>query len=143
MAGKYKVLEKIGNSYRIDLPDSIKIYPVFASDRLRKAATEPLPGQEPDPGPMIEVNGEQEWEVEKILAVRMHHRKLQYKVKWIGYDDNPEWYDARNMKFSPHLLRDFHKEYPDHQTHRRTWITGKSAGKATKMPKIGRMITKC
>jgi hypothetical protein len=90
MAGKYKVLEKIGNSYRIDLPDSIKIYPVFASDRLRKAATDPLPGQEPDPGPMIKVNGEQEWEVEKILAVRMHHRKLQYKVKWIGYDDNPE-----------------------------------------------------
>jgi hypothetical protein len=68
----------------------IKIYPVFASDRLRKAATDPLSGQKPDPDPMIEVNGEQEWEVEKILAVHMHHWKLQYKIKWVGYDDNPE-----------------------------------------------------
>jgi hypothetical protein len=59
----------------------IKVYPIFASDQLRKAATDPLSEQEPDPDPiMIKVNGEQEWEVEKILTVYMHlHRwKVQY-----------------------------------------------------------------
>jgi hypothetical protein len=38
---------------------------------------------------MIKVNRE-EWEVEKILAVHIHRWKLQYKIKWVGYDDNPE-----------------------------------------------------
>lgn len=28
-----------------------------------------------------------------------------YRVKWLGYEDDPEWYDASNFKNS---LRDFH-----------------------------------
>jgi hypothetical protein len=88
---------------------------------------------------MIKVNGEEEWEVEKILAIHMHRWKLQYKIKWVGYDDNPEWYDARNMKFSPYLPRDFHKKYLDRSRPPKK-TTGKSAGKA-KMLKIGQIMT--
>jgi hypothetical protein len=34
MAGLYKVLKKIGNLYKIELPDLIKVYPIFLLDKL-------------------------------------------------------------------------------------------------------------
>jgi hypothetical protein len=45
MAGLYKILKKIGNSYKVKLPDLIKVYPIFFPDKLRKAINNPLPGQ--------------------------------------------------------------------------------------------------
>jgi hypothetical protein len=44
MVGPYKILNKVGNSYKVELPDSIKVYPIFLLDKLRKAANNPLPG---------------------------------------------------------------------------------------------------
>jgi transposase InsO family protein len=113
MEGPYKILERVGNAYKLDLPPSIKVHPIIAAARLRKAASDPVPGQHPDPPPPIEVNGEAEWEVEKILASRLFRKKtLQYRAKWVGYDTDPEWYNAQNFKASPHMLRDFHKDNP-------------------------------
>ena len=38
----------------------MKVYPVFLADKLRKAATNPLPGQQEDlPGPII-INKQEE-----------------------------------------------------------------------------------
>ena len=53
---------------------------------------------------------EDEWEVEKLLAARGQRGKLQHKVKWIGYDDDPPWYNAGNLRKSPVAIRDFHQE---------------------------------
>jgi hypothetical protein len=34
IVGPYKVLKKIGNLYKVELPDLIKVYPIFSPDKL-------------------------------------------------------------------------------------------------------------
>jgi hypothetical protein len=34
MVGLYKILKKIGNLYKVKLPDSIKVYFIFLLDKL-------------------------------------------------------------------------------------------------------------
>jgi len=81
MAGPYIILEQVGNAFRIDLPPSIRIHPVISADKLRKAANDPLPGQLQEPGLPIVVNGQEEWDVDEILASRAYYNKLQDRVK--------------------------------------------------------------
>jgi hypothetical protein len=67
--------------YRIDFPASIKVYPVISPDQLCKYANDLLPGQHNDLPLPIEVEGEANWEVDKVLAVRKYRRNLQYRVQ--------------------------------------------------------------
>ncbi|NOK07343.1 chromo domain-containing protein, partial [Myxococcus xanthus] len=80
---------------------------------LRLARDDPLPGQIPDPPPEVNITGDIEYEIESILAVRKTRDKLFYRVSWLNYDDDLEWYPASDLKYSPHKLRGFHLEYPD------------------------------
>ena len=124
--GPYEILEKVGNSYRIKFPLSVKVHPIIPPNRLRKAAQDPLPGQTVEPPDPIQVEGENEWEVEKVLAVRQRRDKLQYRIQWLGFDEDPDWYPASNIKNAPHKLRDFHTAHPDRPGPPRqldSWIT--------------------
>src|ERR1700738_378118 len=113
MAGPYEVLERVGNAYRLRLPDSIQVHPIFSPDKLRKAAIDPLPGQKNEPPLPIQVNGNEEWEVDEILASRLVRGTLKYQVSWKGYDPDPTWYPAWNFVGSPQLIQQFHTDYPD------------------------------
>lgn len=114
MAGPFPILEKVGNSYKLELPESMKIHPVFSPDKLRRAADDSLPGQVVEPSEPIVIGDEHEWEVEEILASRVCRRRLQYQVKWTGFDEDRTWYPAANFKGSPHRIRDYHQQYPEH-----------------------------
>ena len=62
--------------YKIDFPVSIKVYPVLSPDRLRKYTNNLLPGQHNKLLLPIEVEGEANWEVDRVLAVKKHCRNL-------------------------------------------------------------------
>ena len=43
MASLYKVLEQVGNTYKLNLPDLVWVHLVFSPDKLCKASTDLLP----------------------------------------------------------------------------------------------------
>ena len=80
-AGPFEILEQIGHSWRVRLPDSIKVHNVFHSSRLRKAPDDPLPDQTNAPPPPIQVTDAPEYEVEEVLASKVTRKTLFYRVK--------------------------------------------------------------
>ena len=111
--GPFRVLEKVGHSYRLDLPPGSRIFDVFAPEKLCKDPNDPLPGQEPPKPSSTPVNGVEEWEVEEILASKLRYGKLMYRVKWRGHDPDPTWYPDDNFEHAPYMLRNFHNRYPN------------------------------
>ena len=78
MARPYRILGKVGHSYRLDLLDTIRVHPVFSLDKLRKAATNLLLGQKTELPLLIRVSGNDEWEVEEVLASKLVRKTLMY-----------------------------------------------------------------
>lgn len=113
MAGPFLIIEQVGHSYQLDLPPNMQVYDVFSPDKLCLASNDPLPGQVIEPPNPITINDNQEWEVEHVLDSRLYRQKLQYMVKWVGFDEDRTWYPASDFKGSPHRLRGFHNAYPD------------------------------
>ncbi|KAF9799378.1 hypothetical protein IEO21_10571 [Rhodonia placenta] len=72
-----------------------------------------IPGREPEEPPAIEVEGDKEYEVERIKDSRIFQRQLQYLVKWKGYDDShTSWEPACNVANAPALIANFHPNAP-------------------------------
>lgn len=123
--GPFEVVSRVGShAYRLNLPSSMRIHPVFHVSLLSKQSQDlpDIPGRTQAPPPPVEVNDEQHYEVESILDSRTRHRGLQYLVKWKGYDNPAEntWEPASNLWNAQDSVRDFHAEYPNRPgpTHR-------------------------
>jgi hypothetical protein len=78
---------------------------------LEPAANNPYPGQWPDPPPPVEIDGKDEYFIEAILDSQIHHCKLQYLVKWIGYD-MPNW-EPTELHSDSEAVDGFHEKYPN------------------------------
>ena len=84
---------------------------MFSPDKLQKASNNPLPGQINEPPLPIQVDGDNEWEVEEILASKLIRGSLKYRVSWKGYNLDPVLYPAWNFVGCPRKLKEFHERY--------------------------------
>ena len=89
----------------------MKVYNIFHISLLDPAENDPLPGQQTPPPSPSEVDGEEEYHVEEILDSRVRRRRLQYLVKWTGYDQ-PDWEPAENVN-KLCAVDEFHQKYPN------------------------------
>jgi hypothetical protein len=81
MEGPFEILEEHGHSFLLKLPETMKVHPVFYAEKLRKDPGNPLLGQaNPEPLPVVLEDGEQEYDVERILAVKLVRKRLKYKI---------------------------------------------------------------
>ena len=67
-------MEKRGSLYKLDLPNTIKVYPVFPIVLLFKDPDNALSRQVNEPPLPVNIKGEPEYEVEEILALRKKGR---------------------------------------------------------------------
>ena len=104
--GPFKVLERVGQvAYRLDLPQSLKIHPVFHVSLIQPYRSD---GRVQPPPPPIELEDGLEYEVERILAhrdrkVRTKGKRTvlrtEYLVSWKGYGPEHNSFEPeRNLK---------------------------------------------
>ncbi len=110
----FRILEKIGTqAYKLELPERYgAIHPVFHVSLL-----EPWHSRGEDPKPQaILVEGEEEWEVEKILDQRTKKEKIEYLVQWA---DSPpyenSWEPMENLSNAKEAIEDYEAERQVHQ----------------------------
>jgi len=79
--GPYKVKQIVlTNLVELELPRTVKIYPVINMSKIRKYKKQVL-GQKKQPAPPVIIEGEKEYEVEKILSKRKRYGKWEYLVR--------------------------------------------------------------
>jgi transposase InsO family protein len=113
--GPYIIEERIGlQAYRLKLPSSMKVHPVFHVSLLDPYKSSTIPDRTQDPPPPVVVDDELEWEVEEILDSKFRRRQLFYKVRWINYPPSDDsWQPASDLANSQDLVDEFHSRYPN------------------------------
>ena len=109
--GPYPIQQQLSPvTYRLQLPESMKIGNVFHVDLLTPYHETDAYGPQPPKPPPELIDGEEEYEVEDIIDDRYNRRKRkrQYLVKWKGYPASENsWVDEQDLH-SDELLADYH-----------------------------------
>jgi len=110
--GPYKIKGIISsNAIELDLPKSIKIHPVVNVSRVR-LYTPQVKGQKKIPPKPVIIEGEEEFEVEKIINKRIVWGKEKFLVRWKGYTAEADtWESKENLENAKELVEEFEREY--------------------------------
>jgi Chromo (CHRromatin Organisation MOdifier) domain len=88
-------VKRVGRvAYKLQLPSSLKIHPVFHVSVLKQYTGNLI--APPDP---ISVEEQEEYEIEDILSHRAGRSGVEYLVSFKGYDaSSNEWLPERNLE---------------------------------------------
>jgi len=120
--GPYTIIAQVGSLFfTLHLPDSMRaVHPIFHVSQLKLAIPNTIPDRIQPPPPLVEVDGEPEFEIAEILDSKVDRQrkscKLLYLVRWSGYegtDEETSWLLATELGNAMELLEDYHVCYPD------------------------------
>ena len=112
--GPFAIIGPVGSSaYRLELPPSMHIHPVFHVNLLEPHVPNTFPSRVVEVPLPIQVDGLPEFEVNSILDSRFRRRKLYYLVDWVGCDQSERtWEPAENLSNSANTISQFHDTFP-------------------------------
>jgi len=97
----------LSNAVKLQLPSSIRIHPVVNVSRIVRYK-EQMKGQKKEEGKPIEVEGVEEWEVEKILNKKKIRGVEKYLIRWKGFTaEGDTWERKENLKNAEELIKEF------------------------------------
>ena len=93
--GPFKILAKAGtHSFTFQLPKTIcSVHPVFHVSMLKPATPNEIPNHVQFPPPPIDVQGDLEYEISKVLDSKIDwcwSCELLYLVRWLNYENTNE-----------------------------------------------------
>ena len=110
--GPYRVKKIIStNTVELKLPKTVRIHPVVNVSRIRRYK-EQVRGQKKQPALLVIIEGEEEYEVEKIINKRRRYGQWEYLVKWKEYTaEKDSWEKETNLKNAREVVEEYEKEY--------------------------------
>jgi len=111
--GPFEVVKRVGEvAYELSLPASMgRFHPVFHVSLLRKYQDG---GRQPSPPPAVLLDGEEECEIQQVLAHRersrgkKHKHQLEFFVSWKGMGpEHSEWLSESELMNASEVMQDY------------------------------------
>lgn len=109
--GPFKVKRSIRDvAYELHFPAEMgSVHPVFHASLLKPFVSSER--QQISPPPVL-VDGEEEYEVEAIIGHRYNRNKLEYLVRWVGYDAQfDEYLPLQNLTNCAEMVADYNRTH--------------------------------
>ena len=135
--GPYAIEEVVSsNAVKLRLPSSMRIHPVINVSRIVRYK-EQVKGQKIEEGKPVEIEGVEEWEVEKILNKKKIRGVVKYLVRWKGFmAEGDTWERKENLKNAEKLIKEFEqgevvvrRQVEEKEEYRRMELPGKYTAK--------------
>jgi len=110
--GPYRIKKIISsNAVELELPSTVKIHSVVNVSRIQRYVGQIEKQRKEQPAPVI-IEGEEEWEVKRILNKQQIRGKDKYLVRWKGFTAESDiWEEKENLENAKEAIEEYEREY--------------------------------